>query len=172
MTSGLSERSFGELPAMTVCRLTVAEQFVVGACRCWDAFQLHPDPLLAWRELEPVFAYMNVSAALCAFGQTFDVLRRHRLRALIFQEGDCERLCTDEARLLYGVASLQRGQVRPTVRILTGALTRCGIQAVLPPLARIAAILDVRGHRLPAWRDAPIQAVPIQAVPIPRQPPF
>jgi hypothetical protein len=32
----------------------------------------------------------------------------------------------------------------------------CGIQAVLPPLARIAAILDVRGHRLPSWRDAPV----------------
>lgn len=155
MTTAVRERSFGELQAMTVARLTVAEQFMVGACRCWDAFQLHPDPMLAWRELAPVFAYMNVSAALCAFGQTFEVLRRHRLRALIFQEGDCARLCTDEARLLCGVASLQRGQVSPTVGILSGALTRCGIQAVLPPLARIAAILDVRGHRLPNWRDVP-----------------
>ena len=155
MTSGWGERSFSELPALTVSRLTVAEQFMVGACRCWDAFQLHADPMLAWRELAPVFAYMNVTAALCAFGQTFDVLRRHRLRALIFQGGDCARLCTDEARLLYGVASLQRGQVRPTVRVLTGALTLRGIRAVLPPLARIAAILDVRGHRLPNWRDVP-----------------
>ncbi len=94
MTTAVRERSFGELQAMTVARLTVAEQFMVGACRCWDAFQLHPDPMLAWRELAPVFAYMNVSAALCAFGQTFEVLRRHRLRALIFQEGDCARLCT------------------------------------------------------------------------------
>lgn len=149
------ERSFGELQAMTVPRLTVAEQFMVGACRCWDAFQLDPDPLLAWRELEPVFAYMNVSAALCAFGQTFEVLRRHRLRALIFQDGACARLGTDEARLLSGIASLQRGHVRPTVGLLTGALTRRGIQSILPPLARIAAILDVRGHRLPAWCDVP-----------------
>ena len=31
-------------------------------------------------------------------------------------------------------------------------------------LARIAAILDVRGHRLPTWRDAPL--------PIQRQRPF
>jgi hypothetical protein len=155
MSADWRERSFGELQVMTVSRLTVAEQFVVGACRCWDAFHDQPDPLLAWRELAPAFAYMNVLTALCAFGQTFDALRRHGLRMLQFEDGNSAQLGADEARLLCGVASLQRGQVRAASAALTGTLTRHGIQVVLPPLARIAAILDVRGHRLPTWRDAP-----------------
>jgi hypothetical protein len=54
---------------------------------------------------------------------------------------------------LHGSTRDLEGQVHPTVDVLTGALTRCGIQAVLPPPAHIAA-LDVRGHRLPTWRDA------------------
>ncbi len=151
----MRERSFRALPQATVSTLTTAEQFVLGVCRCWDAFMDHPDPTLAWRELAPVFAYMNVMGALCAFDRAFTVLHVHRLRALRFLDADSPRVGLDEARMLCGLASLQRGQVRAAIGVLHPSLTHHGIRTVLPPLARIAAILDAQGHRLPAWRDAP-----------------
>ncbi len=40
----LCERSFGGLPQMTVDSLSAAEQFVLGVCRCWDAFLDDPTP--------------------------------------------------------------------------------------------------------------------------------
>ena len=75
-----TERSFCNLPQITVSRLTTVEQFVLGVCRCWDVFVNDPDPTLAWRELTPVFVYMNVVGALCAFERAFTVLHRHPLQ--------------------------------------------------------------------------------------------
>ena len=56
----MGERSIGDATRTAVAMLTTAEQFVLGVCRCWDAFMEDPDPALPWRELWPVFAYMNV----------------------------------------------------------------------------------------------------------------
>jgi hypothetical protein len=89
--------------------LTTAEQFVLGTCRCWDAFMGDADP-----------------AALAL-------------------------LAPDEERLLCVLACLQRAAALTAIRVLAGALTDYGVRCVLPPLARIAAILDLQGHRLPAW---------------------
>lgn len=149
------ERSFAELHALKVPRLSTAEQFVVGVARCWDAFLADPDPTLPWRELAPVFAYMNVMGALCAFDTAFHVLSRHRTRVLQFHDVDVEPVGMAEARLLCGLAALQRGNPRVAVAALHDVLSGSGLKALLPPLARIAAILDGRGHRLPAWRDTP-----------------
>jgi hypothetical protein len=147
------ERTFRELSSTTVAELTTAEQFVLGVCRCWDAFMAGPDPTtLAWRELTPVFAYMNVMGALCAFERMFTMLHRHPLRTLRFQEVDSMRVGADEARMLCGLAWLQRSKPRVTIGVLSESLTRYGVRTILPPLARIAAILDLQGHRLPAWR--------------------
>jgi hypothetical protein len=149
------ERSFGKLDHMVVSNLNTAEQFVVGVSRCWDAFLADPDPTLAWRELAPAFAYMDVLGALCAFDTAFHIVQQHRLCALSFLEVDSALLGLAEARLLCGLACLQRGNARAATIALIGALSRRGIHALLPPLARIAAILDTKGHRLPPWCDAP-----------------
>ena len=149
------ERSFADLNEIVVPGLSTAEQFVVGVSRCWDAFLSDPDPTLPWRELAPVFAFMNVSGALCAFDNAFRILSAHRLRALEFHEVDSLPVGMAEARLLCGLSALQRGNPRMATSALHGALSRVGVHALLAPLARIAAILDGRGHRLPAWRDTP-----------------
>ena len=152
--TGSQERCFDELPHMTVPRLDTAEQFVVGVFRCWDALQADPDPGLAWRELAPVFAYMGALRALCAVDAAFHLVRKYRLPALKFDEVDSPRLGLTEARFLYALSSLQRGNARAARAALAGLLSHCGIRALLTPLARIAAILDGNGHRLPPWRDA------------------
>jgi len=149
------ERSFAALQDLTVPRLGTAEQFVVGVSRCWDAFRADPDPTLPWRQLAPVFAYMNVMGALCAFDAAFRLLSRDRLCMLEFREVDSEPLGIAEARILCGLAALQRGKTRTAETALNGALSPGGVHALLPPLARIACILDGSEHRLPAWRDAP-----------------
>jgi hypothetical protein len=154
---GSCERSFEKLQHMMVPNLNTVEQFIVGVSRCWDAFLADPDPTLAWRELAPVFAYMDVLGALCAFDAAFHVVQQHRLRALAFHDVDSVCVGLAEARLLCGLASLQRGNTRAASVALIGALSHRGIHAVLPPLARIAAILDLKGHRLPPWRDTPPQ---------------
>jgi hypothetical protein len=138
---------------VAVGALMTAQQFVLGACRCWDAFIEHPDPWLAWRELTPVFTSMNVLGALCAFERLFAVLHRHPLRTLQFGEVDCTAVGPDEARMLSSLASLQRGHALAAIDTLNKSLTRYGVRSVLPPLARIAAVLDARGLRLPLWRD-------------------
>jgi hypothetical protein len=46
------ERTFRELSSTTVAELTTAEQFVLGVCRCWDAFMVDEARMLcglAWR---------------------------------------------------------------------------------------------------------------------------
>jgi hypothetical protein len=151
----ICERSFDQLQDIEVPDLSTAEQFVVGVSRCWDAFLGDPDPTMAWRELAPVFVYMNVVGALCAFDAAFRILQRHRLRTLEFHEVDSAPVGLAEARLLCGLAALQRGDARAAGKALSGGLSRAGVHQLLPPLARIAAILDVSGHRLPAWRDGP-----------------
>jgi hypothetical protein len=148
----MREPSGGGPPRFPLTELTTAEQFVLGTCRCWDAFMSDADPAaLAWRELTPVFAYMNVMGALCAFERTFTVLHRHPLRTLRFEAVDSPLLARDEERLLCVLACLQRAAPLTAIRVLAGALTDYGVRCVLPPLARIAAILDLQGHRLPAW---------------------
>ena len=117
-----------------------------------DAFMHDPDPALARRELTLVFTYMNVVTAICAFERTFTVLHRHRPRTLRFEEVDSTNVGADEARLLGSLACLQRGDPHTAMGVLGQAMTRFGVHSILPPLARIAAILDVQGHRLPAWR--------------------
>jgi hypothetical protein len=147
------ERECGGPSRFPLTGLTTAEQFVLGVCRFWDAFLDDPDPaVLAWRELTPVFAYMNVISALCAFERAITVLRRHRLRTLRFHAVDCPQVGADEGRLLCALACLQRGDPLVAIRVLGGSLTHFGVRTVLPPLARIAAVLDLQGHRLAAWR--------------------
>jgi hypothetical protein len=156
----MGERSIGDATRTAVAMLTTAEQFVLGVCRCWDTFMEDPDPTLPWRELWPVFAYMDVLSALCAFERTFSALHRHqhrhrhRPRTLQFQEVDSPSVGTDEARMLCSLACLQRGHARATIRVLAESLARCDIRAILPPMARIATILDMHGHRLPSWHHA------------------
>jgi hypothetical protein len=152
-------RCFSALTQLATAHLTPAEQFVLGACRCWDAFMYDPDRTLAWRELAPVFAYMNVLNAMCAFDRTFECLHRYQPQRLHFQDTDCELLGPDEAKMLCCLACLQRGHARATINVLSDALPHRGIRAVLPPLARIAAILDAQGHRLPAWEGAPRESL-------------
>jgi len=152
----ICERSIGGSP-LKVAVLSTAEQFVLGVCRCWDAFMDDPDPTLAWRELTPVFTYMNVVRALCAFERTFIVLRRHRLRSLHFQPVDNTLVGTDEARLLCGLACLQRGRAHQAAVALGQSMTAFGVRSILPPMARIAAILDAQGHRLPAWHPVRVR---------------
>ena len=105
----IHDRSFCELQQLTVDALTTPEQFVLGVCRCWDAFMDDADPTLAWRELTPVFAYMNVMGALCAFDRAFTALHRQRPQTLRFQDTDSTSVGEDEARMLCGLAFLQRG---------------------------------------------------------------
>jgi hypothetical protein len=151
-------RRFQQLPALQVEALSTPEQFVLGVCRCWDAFMEGPDPTQAWRELAPAFAYMNVLGALCAFDRVFKALHFQCARALNFQDTDCKRIGIDEALLLSAVANLQRGLARPSAELLREALTPLGLRDILPPLARIAAALDAQGHRLPLWSDVPADA--------------
>ena len=146
------ERNVGGMSRIPVASLATAEQFVLGVCRCWDAYMDDPDPAaLAWRELTPVFAYMNVLNAFCAFDHTFVVLNRQPLRTPRFQAVDSAQVGPDEERMLCALACLQRGNPLAAIQVLLGSLTHHGVRAVLPPLARIAAILDLQGHRLPAW---------------------
>jgi hypothetical protein len=154
----LIHRRFGLLPALAVDALSTPEQFVLGVCRCWDAFMEAPDRALAWRELAPAFAYMNVLGALCAFDCVFKTLLTERARALRFHDTDCNTVGVDEAMMLCAVANLQRGSARQTAMLLRGALTPLGLRHILPPLARIAAALDAQGHRLPLWSDLPAAA--------------
>ena len=56
---------------------------------------------------------------------------------------------------LYSLACLQRGHAQASISVLRESLGLYGVRNVLPPLARIAAILDARGHRLPAWSFSP-----------------
>jgi hypothetical protein len=151
MPNEQNERALGAAPQMSLSLMTTAEQFVIGVCRCWDAFTQDPDPALAWRELTPVFAYMNVMEAFCAFDHAFAVLHRHRPRTLRFEDTDNDSLGLDEARMLSGLACLQRGDARGTIGVLRDSLTQDVLPHVIPPLARVAAVLDWRGHRLPAW---------------------
>jgi hypothetical protein len=159
------QRRFSHLPGLNVEALSTPEQFVIGVCRCWDAFMEGPDPALAWRELAPAFAYMNVLGALCAFDCVFKALHFQRGRGLRFHDTDCKRLGIDEAVMLCAVANLQRGAARQTAALLREALTPLGLRDVLPPLARIAAALDARGHRLPLWSDVPAEAPALAAQP-------
>lgn len=116
-------RDLGALPRLNVASLTPAEQFVLRACRCWDAFIDDPDSNLPWRELTPVFSFLNVAGALCAFECIFTQLQRQRLRTLRFQDVDVASVGTDEARMLCGLACLRRGQGQASIGVLLGALT-------------------------------------------------
>jgi hypothetical protein len=152
----ICERSIGG-SQLTVAALSTAEQFVLGVCRCWDAFMDDPDETLAWRELTPVFTYMNVVRALCAFERTFIALRRHRLRTLHFQDVDHAQVGMDEARVLCSLACLQRGRAHQAVVALSQSMTAFAVRSILPPMARIAAILDAQGHRLPSWHPVRVR---------------
>jgi hypothetical protein len=154
MLTTASQRCFADLPAILVPQLSMPEQFVLGACRCWDAYMVLPDPRIAYRLLAPVFTYMNVSGALCAFDRAFAALYRHRVRAVEFKDTDCPRLALDEARVLSCLACLQRVNAREAVATLRALLPEDGVRAILPPLARIAGFLEARGHRLPCWDEA------------------
>jgi hypothetical protein len=158
-------RRFHDLPILSVDALSTPEQFVLGVCRCWDAFMEGSDPTLAWRELAPAFAYMNVLGALCAFDCVFKALHFQRTRGLRFQETDCNQVGIDEATVLASLANLQRGMARQSALLLREALTPIGLRDVLPPLARIAAALDAQGHRLPLWSDQPAEAPALSAAP-------
>jgi hypothetical protein len=164
-------RRFRHLPALSVDALSTPEQFVLGVCRCWDAFMEGSDPTLAWRELAPAFAYMNVLGALCAFDCVFKALHFQRARGLRFQDTDCNHIGVDEATVLASIADLQRGMARQSAMLLRDALTPLGLRDVLPPLARIAAALDAQGHRLPLWNDEPAEAPALSAAPYFRPPP-
>lgn len=158
----LHERHFDGLSTLTVRGLSTPEQFVIGVCRCWDAFVADADHSLPWRLLGPVFAYMNVVDAFCAFEVSFRFLARAAaLRPelkLGFRDPYDLSLGRDEARMLSCLASLQRGRTRDAIAVWEDVLTPQTVRTVLPPLARIAAILDVQGHRLARWRGAPFVA--------------
>lgn len=162
-------RQFRHLPTLSVDALSTPEQFVLGVCRCWDAFMAADDPTLAWRELAPAFAYMNVLGALCAFDCMFKVLRSQR--GLRFHDTDSTGVGVDEATLLSALANLQHGLPRAAAMLLRGSLTPLGLRNALPPLARIAAALDARGHRLPLWSDLPADAPAMCATPYVRPEP-
>jgi hypothetical protein len=139
-------RSFRQLPALRVDALSTPEQFVLGVCRCWDAFMEGSDPTLASRELAPAFAYMNVLGALCAFDCVFKALHFQRARGLRFQDTDCNYVGIDEATLLAALANLQRGTARQSALLLREALTPIGLRDVLPPLAFQAAAATLKGR--------------------------
>lgn len=151
MSPMTTQRRFGDLDILTVPQLSTEEQFVVGVWRCCDAFAMSPDPTLARRLLGPAFAYMGMSRAFCAFDRAFAELRTHSVRPLQFREVDDPHLGADEARLLGGVASLQRLNVGAAKNLLGALFTRMGLRAALPPLARIAGHLEAQGHHLPIW---------------------
>lgn len=143
-------RSLGTLADLSMSRCEVSEQFMVGSLRCWDAFMLTADPILPIRQLAPVFAYMNVLEALCAFEKAFCALHASP-RRLAFKEADDERIGSDEARMLSAVASLQIGHSRAAVSVLRPRLSDAVVRNLVPPLARIAALLCQKGHQLPRW---------------------
>ena len=148
------QRCFDTLPALSTQECSVAEQFLLGACRCWDAFSSDPDPTLPWRHLAPVFAYMNVLGAMCAFERLFAVLVASPSRRLRFREADAHGIHPDEARLLSALAALQAADARGAVQVLREILGEDEVRDALPALARIASILDGQGHRLPRWQPA------------------
>ena len=151
MFDGPMQRCFHTLPTLTIHEVSVAEQFLLGACRCWDAFTADPDPALPWRQLAPVFAYMNVLGAMCAFERLFAVLSSARTR-LRFCEADAPGIHPDEARILSALAALQEADARSAVRVLRDILDDRCVRAAMPALARIASIMDSQGHRLPRWQ--------------------
>jgi hypothetical protein len=144
-------RSFELLPSLHTARIRVCEQFVLGTCRCWDAFVTAPDPTLPIRKLAPVFAYMNVLGALCAFERAFQTLKAASPRGLKFYDCEATQISLDEARLLSALASLQHADTRAAVTVLRAPLPDATVRAVLPPLARIASLLGAQGHHLPPW---------------------
>lgn len=152
------KRRFSQLANLRVDALSTPEQFVLGVCRCWDAFMTASEPGLAWRELAPAFAFMNVLGALCAFDRVFALLRNETLRCWRFNDTDCSALGLDEATMLCALAHLQRASACQTVLLLRETVTPLGLRSMLPPLARIAATLDGQGHRLPEWNDLPVDA--------------
>jgi hypothetical protein len=152
------KRRFSQLANLRVDALSTPEQFVLGVCRCWDAFMSASEPDLAWRELAPAFAFMNVLGALCAFDRIFALLRSETLRCWRFNDTDCSALGLDEATMLCALAHLQRASACQTVLLLRETVTPLGLRSMLPPLARIAATLDGQGHRLPVWNDLPVDA--------------
>jgi hypothetical protein len=128
-----------------------------------------PDPAaLAWRELTPVFAYKNVMSALCAFERAITALHGHPLRTLQFHAVDSPQLGADKERLLCALACLQRGDPLAAIRVFGGSLTHYGVRSVLPPVARIATLLDLQGHRLPAWQCEAEDDVTQTPGPVPR----
>ncbi len=151
MITNTPGRSIDDLAEITLPELSTAEQFLIGVWRCWDVFAERVDPRVAQCLLCPAFAYMNVLGAFCAFDRAFDALQANRLRHLRFAEADCTSLESDEARLLCSLACLQRTHTRAAASALSALVTAGGVRAVLPPLARIAGQLELRGHRLPAW---------------------
>jgi hypothetical protein len=150
----IEERSFRMLPTLHTARIRVCEQFVLGSCRCWDAFLGAPDPTLPIRKLAPVFAYMNVLGALCAFERAFQTLRAASPYGLRFYDCEETQISLDEARLLSALASLQNADTRAAVKVLRAPLADATVREVVPPLARIASLLGAQGHRLPQWAMA------------------
>src|SRR5580698_5825566 len=96
----IEERSFRTLPKLHTAKIRICEQFVLGSCRCWDAFVAAPDPTLPIRKLAPVFAYMNVLGALCAFERAFQALKAASPYGLRFYDCEETQISLDEARLL------------------------------------------------------------------------
>lgn len=156
----LYERHFDGVGTLAVRSLSVPEQFVVGVCRCWDAFLADSDRSLPWRLLGPVFAYMNVLDAFCPFETAFRFVggasRADAALTLEFREPESTLLGSDEARVLSCLASLQPGSPREAIAVWKDVLAPHAVRMLLPPLARIATVLDLKGHRLARWRGTPL----------------
>lgn len=153
-------RRFCDVCSLTVQALSEGEQFVVGVWRCWDALTHDRDAELAPRLLGPVFEYMNMPGAWCAFGRACDALRRYQRRPFIMVEADHPFLTGDEARLLAGLAELQRLNTLAAAAVLKSLVVADGVPELMAPLARIAGCLAGAGHHLPAWTFCEARRVP------------